>query len=382
MDLLNLLHGVEGPLGAGDLPAAVAVFVQEAGVPLPLPIGALLLVIGYRSASHPLLLIASTILLIEAATVLGASVKYWFGLKGGRPLLYSYGRYVRLGADRLHRSERQLQEHGMRAVAVGRAVPGVSMIVPLAAGALGMPYRRFVPALAIGSGLNIAVFILLGAWAGQSVLGRLVQLGLSLRVTATMALIVVAGGAVLVLRRRSLLAHPVPPAASSVAGSFEHATIAGLLAMFEMGVGLNLALYVMTAVGLLEPEHALLRFLDLSARLVGGSVDALVALIAVFVAGGVVWSLLYTVVAVRFLPGPAPVRGLLFSALPFGTSMGLIWLLGFGPLGLGLGAGLIPVAGELTRCALFGVGLGTAEEMVRQAFGASDRTPTARPAII
>lgn len=382
MNLLSLLQGVEGSLGGGDLPAAVAVFVQEAGMPLPLPIGALLLVVGYRSASQPLVLIGSTILLIEAASVLGASVKYWFGLKGGRPLLHTYGRYVRLGADRLHRSERQLEEHGMRAVALGRALPGVSMIVPLAAGALGMPYRRFLPATAIGSGLNIVAFIVLGAWAGQSLFGRLVQLGLSLRVTATLALVLVAAGALLVLRRRGLLARPVPPATRTAAGSFELALIAGLLAMFEMGVAINLALYVMTAVGLLEPERALLRFLDLSTRLAGGSVDVLVALIGVFVAGGVVWSLLYTIVAVRFLPGPAPVRGLLFSVVPFGTSMGLIWLLGFGPLGLGLGAGLIPFAGELTRCALFGMGLGSAEEMVRRALGAGGETPAPRPAIV
>jgi hypothetical protein len=38
-------------------------------------------------------------------------------------------------------------------------------------------------------------------------------------------------------------------------------------------------------------------------------------------AGGVVWSLLYTLVAVRFLPGPAPVRGLLFAALPFDAAV-------------------------------------------------------------
>ncbi len=376
MDLGSLLRDLEGSTGVTGLPVALVIFVQEAGVPLPLPIGGLLLVLGYRSTSQPPVLLFGTILLVELATVLGASVKFWFGLKGGRPLLYSYGRFVRLKAERLQDSERQFRDHGARAVVLGRAVPGVSMIMPLAAGALGMPYKRFLPAMATGSALNIVAFTLLGLWAGQSVIGRLVRLGLSVRVVATVALVVLAGATVLALRRRRLAGEHGAAGAGGIAGARDRALVAGLLAMFEMGVGINLALYVMAVVGLLEPQRALVRFLDLSARLAGGSIGAIVALIALFVAGGIVWSWIYTAVAVRFLPGTAPVRGVLFSALPFATSMGLLWLLGFGPLGLGLGAGLIPFAGELTRCTVFGVGLSTAEEMVRgSAVPAASRKP-------
>jgi membrane protein DedA with SNARE-associated domain len=365
VDLGGLLQSLEGSAGDANLPAALAVFVQEAGVPLPLPVGGLLLYVGYRASSGPVFLVALTILLVELASVLGASVKFWFGLKGGRPLLYGYGRYVRLKADRVRRSERQFLDHGIRTVVVGRAVPGLAMILPLAAGALGMPYRRFLPALAVGSGINIVFFVLVGFWAGPSVVGRLVQLGLSVRIAATVALMVALGAAVLVLRRRGALQRRLAGAGGSTR-PVERALVAGLLAMFEMGVGINLVLYAIAVAGLLQPERALVRFLDLMARLAGDSPDVLVALIALFVAGGVAWSLLYTVVAVRYLPGPAAVRGLLFAAAPFATSMALLAALGFGPLGLGLGAGLIPFAGELTRCALFGVGLGTAEGMLRQ----------------
>ena len=183
-----------------------------------------------------------------------------------------------------------------------------------------------------------------------------------------------------VLRRRSLLREPRTVARDSPIGLLERALIAGVIAMFEMGIGVNLVLYFLTAVGLLEPQRALLHFLEVTSRLAGGGPGALAAVILLFVAGGVVWSLLYTLAARRYLPGPAPVRGLLFSALPFMTSMGLLSALGFGPLGLALGAGLIPFAGELTRCALFGVGLGTAEEMVRHASGTSTQSRVVSPA--
>jgi len=185
------------------------------------------------------------------------------------------------------------------------------------------------------------------------------------RIAATVALMVALGAAVAVLRRRGALQRRLAGAGGGMR-PVERALVAGLLAMFEMGVGINLVLYAVAIAGLLQPERALVRFLDLMARLAGDGPDVLVALIALFVAGGVAWSLLYTVVAVRYLPGPAAVRGLLFAAAPFATSMALLAALGFGPLGLGLGAGLIPFAGELTRCALFGVGLGTAEGVLRQ----------------
>jgi membrane protein DedA with SNARE-associated domain len=367
LDLGNVLNGVQGTAGDSSLPAVLAVFVQEAGVPLPLPIGALLLLLGYQAGSRPLAILTVTLLLVEVATVLGSSIKFWFGLKGGRPLLYSYGRFVRLGPARLERSERRFQEHDTRAVVVGRILPGVSMIVPLTAGAMGMPYRRFLPAVAIGSGINIVILVLVGFWAGPSLVTHLVQLGLSLRLLATVALLLALVGGVLLLRRQAAPGRQLPVALAQRTGPVERALIAGLLAMFEMGIGINLVLYAMAAFGLVEPERALLRFLDVTQRLAGSSPAGLTMLIAVFVAGGVLWALLYTLLAVRYLPGPPVVRGLLYSIVPFTASLGLLWALGFGFLGLGLGAGLIPVAGEVARCALFGAGLGTAEDMVRRA---------------
>jgi len=370
VDLGSLLEGFRGLGGGASLLAVLTVFVQEAGVPLPLPIGGVLLYLGYRATSQPLVLLGLTVLMLELATVLGASAKYWIGLKGGRPLLHSYGHFVRLKEERLQLTERRFRDHGARTVLLGRTLPGITMIMPLAAGALGMPYRRFLPAMATGSGINILVFVMLGFWAGQSVIGRLLQVGLSLRVLTTVALVVAVTGTVVGLRRRGLLYEPRPAAEHARIGLLERALISGVVAMFEMGLGINLLLYFVTAVGLLEPERALLHFVQLTSRLAGGSPGALAALVVLFVAGGVMWSLLYTFTVKRHLPGPAAVRGLLFSAVPFVASMGLLWALGFGPLGLALGAGLIPFAGELTRCALFGIGLGTAEELVRQASGA------------
>jgi hypothetical protein len=71
---------------------------------------------------------------------------------------------------------------------------------------------------------------------------------------------------------------------------------------------------------------------------------------------------------------PPWLRGLLFSLLPLAVSALVVMpVLGAGPLGLGLGAGLIPLAGELFRNALYGVGLALAYALLRVA-----RRPPAR----
>ncbi len=75
-------------------------FIEETGVPLPLPGDLAILLAGYRAAQgkmDPLW----ALLLLEVATLLGGSVLYWLGARGGRPLLRRYGRYV--GLDRAKR---------------------------------------------------------------------------------------------------------------------------------------------------------------------------------------------------------------------------------------------------------------------------------------
>jgi hypothetical protein len=51
----------------------------------------------------------------------------------------------------LDRAEGQIRHHGFWAVAVGRIIPGVCIVVPSAAGVLDMPYRLFLPAFALGA---------------------------------------------------------------------------------------------------------------------------------------------------------------------------------------------------------------------------------------
>jgi len=67
---------------------------------------------------------------------------------------------------------------------------------------------------------------------------------------------------------------------------------------------------------------------------------------------------------------PEWIRGLLFSLLPLLISTLVVMpALGAGPLGLGMGAALMALAGEFFRNALYGVGLALAYSLLRVARG-------------
>ncbi|CAA9376130.1 MAG: hypothetical protein AVDCRST_MAG93-8833, partial [uncultured Chloroflexia bacterium] len=132
------------------LVVCLAVMLEEAGVPLPIPTDVMIVFAGaasVRSFSHLVLLFS----LLSVASVTGASVLYAIVRRGGRPLVERFGRYVHLGPAQLARGERMLERGGWSAIAVGRAIPGLRYGTVVACGLLNVPYHRFVTAHLVGS---------------------------------------------------------------------------------------------------------------------------------------------------------------------------------------------------------------------------------------
>ncbi len=119
------------------------VFIEEAGVPLPVP-GDLFIAaagfIAYRGkASGP-----SVVAIVTVATVLGAGILFTLAQRGGRPLLQKYARRFGYTEERERRVEQWLAARGAPAVILGRLVPGLRIVMTVVAGALGMGRRQFV----------------------------------------------------------------------------------------------------------------------------------------------------------------------------------------------------------------------------------------------
>ena len=99
----------------GLLAGFVLVLIEETGIPVPVPGDFLMMAMGAnaRSGRTPLW---AAIVILEAATLIGATILYFVTRRAGRTLVYRYGRYMHLTPERLDRAERWLVRRGSMAV--------------------------------------------------------------------------------------------------------------------------------------------------------------------------------------------------------------------------------------------------------------------------
>ncbi len=75
--------------------------------------------------------------------LLGSLVAYWVSLKGGRPLLLKYGKYVLMSKDEVDKAETWFNKYGEWAVFIGRLLPVVRTFISIPAGLARMNLWRF-----------------------------------------------------------------------------------------------------------------------------------------------------------------------------------------------------------------------------------------------
>jgi membrane protein DedA with SNARE-associated domain len=81
----------------------------------------------------------------------GALIGWWIGLRGGRPLLESRGRWLHVTPERLDRAERWFQRWGNFGVLVGRVTPVVRSFVSIPAGIFEMRLAPYALYTLVGS---------------------------------------------------------------------------------------------------------------------------------------------------------------------------------------------------------------------------------------
>jgi hypothetical protein len=137
-----------------------------------------------------------------------------------------------------------------------------------------------------------------------------------------------------------------------------------LLAGFVASVGMVLAFGVAFAAALVLGRLPLPVISDWFRGLTNNAlIDTagpnLYAATAIFFFGGLLWSMLYGLVFEPRLKGRSWERGLKFALIPWLFSLAIFMpLVGGGVLGIGLGAGPLPILGNLILHAVWGVVLG------------------------
>jgi membrane-associated protein len=106
-------------------------------------------------------------LITTACATAGDLVGYWLGRRYG-PRLRQTALIRGHGAAAWDRASDAIRRRGAAAVLIAIFLPVLRTLVPAAAGASGLPLRRFLPAVVIGATAWCALHIGLGAAAGEA----------------------------------------------------------------------------------------------------------------------------------------------------------------------------------------------------------------------
>ena len=146
----------------------LGVLLESAGIPVPGETA--ILVAGFLAspAGGERLSLSLVIAVASAAAVLGDNVGFWLGRRLARPRLQRGHGFLALTPRAMRAADGYFERYGIGTVLLGRFVAGLRVIVALAAGSAGMPWRRFLPANAAGALAWASAVGFLGYFFGRS----------------------------------------------------------------------------------------------------------------------------------------------------------------------------------------------------------------------
>ena len=136
-----LEHFVTDVLGDyGYLAVFILMVLESACIPVP---SELTMVFGGFLVSRGDLDFFWVAMLGTIGNLVGSWLAWWVGMRGGRPLIERWGRFIFLRPHELDRAERWFERRGELAVFVSRLLPVIRTFISLPAGVARMPFWRF-----------------------------------------------------------------------------------------------------------------------------------------------------------------------------------------------------------------------------------------------
>ena len=190
-----------------ELYGLAAIFIlmlaKSAGIPIPVPADAVMLATSVR-ASEGKLVLSQAFIAILIALVVGGIVQFSLVRGPGRRFLYRFGRYLGMTPARLDAAAERLKKGGPIAIGIAILTPGVRSVAVVGCGLAGIPLRRFVPGLVLGSALFLSLHFFLG-YAGGLLLATMQQvISLPVLIGIIVGLLIVGFGVWYFIRRWQL----------------------------------------------------------------------------------------------------------------------------------------------------------------------------------
>jgi len=148
-----------------NYPTILLLMLLESTV-IPVPSELVVAPAAYHAASGQL----NVFLIVLFATIgadLGASINYFVALYVGRPVIYKFansrwGKLCLLNQQKVEKSERYFDNHGVAATLTGRLIPGIRHLISIPAGLARMNYWKFLLYTTIGAGAWHAILAAMG----------------------------------------------------------------------------------------------------------------------------------------------------------------------------------------------------------------------------
>ena len=165
---MNWITSLLGNLNYGTI---LFLMLLESTV-IPVPSELVVSPAAYHAAGGNL----NVLLVILFATIgadLGATINYVAGYYRGRPIIYRFansrwGKMCLLNQEKVEKSEKYFNDHGMAATITGRLIPGIRHLISIPAGLAKMTYWKFLLYTTIGAGVWNCILAALG-WYLHSV---------------------------------------------------------------------------------------------------------------------------------------------------------------------------------------------------------------------
>lgn len=159
------MHFITSLLGNLNYGTILFLMLLESTV-VPVPSELVVTPAAYHAASGQL----DVFLIILFATIgadIGASINYIVAYYVGRPVIYRFansrwGKMCLLNQEKVEKSEKYFDDHGIVATLTGRLIPGIRHLISIPAGLAKMNYWKFLLYTTIGAGVWHAILAALG----------------------------------------------------------------------------------------------------------------------------------------------------------------------------------------------------------------------------
>lgn len=136
------------------------------GTVIPVPSELIVSPAAYHAAAGHLD-VALVIIFATLGAVLGSATNYVAAYYLGRPIVYRFansklGHLCLLNQEKIEKSEKYFNDHGVIATLTGRLLPGIRQVISVPAGLAKMKFWKFILYTTIGAGIWNCVLAALG----------------------------------------------------------------------------------------------------------------------------------------------------------------------------------------------------------------------------